>query len=208
MAWSHGTNSGYSAHNCRCGPCTVAHRVYIREWMRKKRDQEYGFAPVVNPYLDNTEAAEHLAWLSSQGVGRRTISQHTGLAVTTLWKIQSRQAKRSQQVTINKILAVHKGIVRPGARIDAGPTWALVDELRAHGWSKARISAAIGRNGRALQIGKTTVRRSTAQEIADLHARTMAPVLEERRMNKERAQDYRRRLAAGEVIRRERKAAA
>lgn len=207
MAWSHGTNSGYSTHNCRCGPCTVAHRLYIREWQRKKRRQEYGFEPVVNPYVDNTEAAEHLAWLSSVGVGRRTISERTGISATTLWKIQNRTHRRSKRSTISKILGVHVGIARPGSRVDAGPTWRLIDEMLAHGISKARISAEIGQNGRALQVGRHQVRRGTAKAIAEVHGRLLAPVLEERRIARERAQDYRQRSAAGQVIRRERKAA-
>lgn len=208
MAWEHGTNTGYSAHGCRCEPCRVAHREYVREWSRARSRAAMGIEAPYVPYIDNAEAAEHLKWLASVGVGYKAVAHRIGIAPQTLLFIRQRKRTKSRASTISKILAVGKGDGEPGSLINAGPTWALIDEMIAHRIPKVRIARAIGQKGAGLQVSRRLVRRSTAAAVAKAHAEMLAPVLEERRMQRERQLDYRRRLAAGEVVRRERKAAA
>ena len=38
-AYTHGTPSAYS-NGCRCDPCTDAHRDYMREYYRRKKEAE------------------------------------------------------------------------------------------------------------------------------------------------------------------------
>lgn len=56
----------------------------------------------------------------------------------------------------------------PNMRIPAGPTWELVERLRTAGWTKARISAEIGQDGRALQLGRDYITARHARAIANL----------------------------------------
>lgn len=207
MAWQHGTNAGYSAHGCREECCRKAHADYVREWARARQRAAWELEPAHVPYVDNTEAAEHLRWLESVGVGYKTVAERTGLAPQTIQRIRQRRRTRSTQETISKILAVGKWHGAPGSLIPAEETWRLIDEMRAHKIPKIRIARAIGQQGSGLQVGRQLVRRSTAEAVREAHATLLAPVLEQRRMERERQVDYRLRLKAGKVVSRKQAAA-
>ena len=208
MSWSHGTNSGYSTHGCRCEPCTVAHRVHVREWSRAKRRQELGIEAVRPALIDNAEAAEHLEWLASVGIGVRVISAQTGCSTRTLWRIRTRQVERSTPRTVAKILAIGALDGADGSRIDATATWSLIDELIAHGHTQASLANMLGLATPRLQFGRTSVTRESAERVKQLHHRLMFREIERRRLDAERQRDYRRRDVLGDVQRRQRQGVA
>lgn len=174
----HGTSSCYAwgpepgclpGRGCRCVLCVDARRQYD-----KRRRQQAEPA-----YVSATAVREHLAFLSSQSIGLKTVAQVSGVSHGALWKIvygvnegPNRAARapsrRIRPETAQAILAVMPSAGADGSRIDAGPTWRIVRSLLAAGWTKRAIAHAIGQNGNGLQIGKEQVSRATARRVAAL----------------------------------------
>lgn len=57
-----------------------------------------------------------------------------------------------------------------GQKVPAGPTWRLLDELVARGWSKSELARRLGLGSPALQFSRDRVRASTARAVEALHA--------------------------------------
>lgn len=159
-----GTRTGY-VKGCRCELCRKEHRDYQRQYDRHWRRVAYGIEEHTPPYADNSEAREHILWLRSQGVGKRVVAKHAGLSISNLDKIVKGIRTRSRQDTIARILAVGTHKAPAGSSVDAAPTWKLIDDLLAFGFTKARIAIELGATTPALQIGKRRVTRSTAERI-------------------------------------------
>jgi len=191
---SHGTRACYVygpepgqdwTKGCRCADCSIAAGDYE---VARRRAREAG----VQPFVDNSEAREHLLWLQSQGVGLRSVQQRSGVGRTALSMIRSGERTRSRPETVEAILAVHLGNAAPGAHVDASRTHREVADLLDLGWSKAAIArAVVSPTARALQFRGPRVLRSTADKVHALWEREMTPTLEERRRNAERRAHYR-----------------
>ena len=74
---------------------------------------------------------------------------------------------------MERILAVTAVQARGGQRVDAGPTWALIEELVAAGYTRAQLARELGSRAASptLQLGRDLVRASTARAVEDLHHR-------------------------------------
>ena len=194
----HGTNACYRwgvvggdyRNGCRCVDCTTAGVLYEkRRTVRKARGWE--------PYVDNAAAREHLLWLAEQGIGLRAVAEASGLSRSALQDVRSGVRTSSRREWIERVLAVGTHRAAPGARIDAGPTLALIDELVALGHTKGSIAVRLGATKRALQIGKQgTILRLTADKVEALHRELTASRDAGRDLERRRQADYRRRAAA------------
>lgn len=162
-----GTPTGY-VNGCRCQACSTAHRDYNREWERRKRRVAYGIEQAYVPYVDCTEARQHLIWLQQQGIGKRTVSEVSGIAQSTIDKIRTGKRHRAKPDTITRILAVGTHRTQAGASIDAAPTWRYINDLLELGFTKTRIAHELGRTTPALQINRQRVRKSTADKIRNV----------------------------------------
>lgn len=204
----HGTRACYvfgvepgsdRSKGCRCDPCREANRSYARERDRRSRRVAYGIEHHEPPYIDAAEVRAHLRWLARQGIGLRRIAELTGLSRTTLARI-GRDGRRCERrvtpATAEKILAVGRSKAAPGAYVPAAETWKLIDDLLAHGWTKAAISKAIGQGGRALQLGRGQVTARNARLVAELHSRSLVRVVAERELARERQRRARERRSA------------
>ena len=60
------------------------------------------------------------------------------------------------------------------ALVDAAPTWALIAELRAAGFTKTRIAKELQHNSRQLQLGRRKVTVRNAAAMRRVHERLMA----------------------------------
>ncbi len=158
-----GTRSAY-ASGCRCEPCTVANRVYARELRRHRARVSYGIETHVDPYVDADDARAHLNWLSAQGVGRRAVSEATGLSQSNIVKIRSGKRQRIRRETEASILAVGTHRRRPRSLVDLDKAQVLIDDLLTIGYTKAAIAKALGAQTPALQLSK----RMTAERMARL----------------------------------------
>lgn len=197
----HGTNACYRhgvvgndwRNGCRCYDCTSAGVLY--EKLRAARK-----ARGVEPYVDNTEAREHLLWLESRGVGLRTVSEVSGVSRSALSLIRKGTRPVSRQATIDAILAVHVGQAAPGAVVDGTHTMKLLRELFALGYTKGEIAVRLGASTRALQVCKRgTIRRETADKVVALHEQLTRDRDAQRQWDAERQADYRARRDAGQL---------
>ena len=198
----HGTNARYRwgevgddyRNGCRCFECSSAGVLY--EKLRAARKHRG-----VDPYVDNTEAREHLLWLEQHGVGLRTVCEVSGVSRSALSLIRKGVRPVSRSETITAILAVHTGNAAPGAVIDGAPTMALIDELLALGHTKGAVAQMLGASTKALQVCKRgTIRRETADKVAELHEQLTRERDAQRQWDAERQADYRARRDAGKLI--------
>lgn len=181
MTRPHGTHVRYVQgpdHNnwpgrgCRCDPCRQANTDYERQRA----------ARVEPAYITATPARRHVQWLSRQGVGLKTIADTAGVSHGTLSKLiygdRTRGMPPSRRIrphTAERILAVTPSSAANGARTPAAPTWQIVDQLLARGWTKAAIAHAIGQTGTGLQLGRRHVTRRNANAIRALLDRPVPP---------------------------------
>jgi hypothetical protein len=120
----------------------------------------YGIETHVDPYVDAADARAHLEWLSAQGVGRRAVSQATGLSQSNLVKIRSGQRQRITPDTEARVLAVGTHRRRPRSLVDIDKAQVLIDDLLVIGYTKAAIAKALGAQTPALQVyGRITAGR-------------------------------------------------
>jgi len=171
--YSLGPNAdGVEGKGCRCEICRGAAREY------RKKDQ----IREVPAYVTATAAREHVAWLSTQGVGLKQVAKISGVSQGAMWKLVygKRQpdgsqipSKRIRPATAEKILAVTPSDGADGSLVPAGPVWADVRRLLSRGWTKRAIARGIGQDGCGLQLGEDWVQR---RNVAAVHALLDLPV--------------------------------
>ena len=197
----HGTNARYRwgevgddyRNGCRCFECCSAGVLYEKLRANRKRRG-------TDAYVDNTEAREHLLWLEQHGVGLRTVCEVSGVSRSALSLIRKGVRPVSRPETITAILAVHTGNAAPGAVIDGARTMALIDELLALGYTKGAVAQMLGASTKALQVCKRgTIRRETADKVAELHEQLTRERDAQRQWDAERQADYRARRDAGQL---------
>ena len=197
----HGTNARYRwgevgddyRNGCRGCECCSAGVLYEKLRANRKRRG-------MDAYVDNTEAREHLLWLEQHGVGLRTVCEVSGVSRSALSLIRKGVRPVSRPETITAILAVHTGNAAPGAVIDGAPTMALIDELLALGHTKGAVAQMLGASTKGLQVCKRgTIRRETADKVAELHEQLTRERDAQRQWDAERQADYRARRDAGQL---------
>lgn len=192
---AHGTRACYmfgpdrgsdSSKGCRCLPCTDANRDYARL-------RATGQVSMVGA----TEARRHIAWLASQGVGARAIQAASRVSRSTVRAI-SHGRPRIRASVAEAILLVFPVDAAPRAHIPAGPTWLLLDELLAQGYTKTYLAAELGSKAKtpALQISREQVTAENAKRVRELHRRLLLPVLVDRENAAARRRAHRERQRA------------
>lgn len=160
----HGLRIRYMA-GCRCQECRTANTAYekARNIARKSGDW--------NGNVPAEKARAWLAALSKEGVGRRTVSDVAQIADSVLAQIITGRKKLVRARTERAILAVTAIAASDGAYVDAGPTWLLIDELLADGYTKTFLALELGRKTHALQLSRSQVTVRNAYDVQQLHAR-------------------------------------
>jgi hypothetical protein len=168
----HGTYVKYVQELCRCRACRDANREYEAARQSAIRRREW------QPYIPAGPARAHLRALATAGVGPKTVAKLAGVSHGSLAKIvygDPRRglapSKRIRRETSEKILAVTIDQADGAQKIPAGPTWELLDDLIARGYTKSFLARALGNKGPGLQVKRTTVRASTARKVEELHRR-------------------------------------
>jgi len=160
----HGHRLRYMA-GCRCTECRAANTAYER---KRSVERKAGRG---NGIVCAAAARSHLAQLSRTGVGRRTVQAVSGVADTVLQDLIAGRKTRIRAETERRILGVTTRAAADKALIDAGPTWKLLDELLADGYSKACLARQLLKATPALQIGRSKVTVRTAFEVERMYAR-------------------------------------
>lgn len=182
---------------CRCADCRRANSAYesARAQARKAGDWN-GIVPAV-------KARTHLAALAAQGVGRRAVGDACDVADSVLVEIIAGRKTRIRARTERAILAVTAAAAADRALIPAAPTWALLQELIADGYSKAELARQLGYKTPALQLNRHQVTARNAADVASLHRRLRlvdaGPTL--RRLNALADEGYTRRQIAEQLNR-------
>jgi len=163
----HGTRLKYLS-GCKCVECRRANTDYqcAREAAKKLGDWN-GIVPA-------TKARKHLLKLSEQGIGRRAVGAVTDISDTILHDIRTGTKKNIRARTERKILAVTPDLASEGALISAAPTWNLIRQLLAKGYTKSQLAKLLICDAHALQISQKQVRVRTADAVARLYKKLEA----------------------------------
>lgn len=129
----------------------------------------------VPPYVKPDATQARLRVLLAAGHTYCSIATLTGLDVKTLQAIHNgdkagRPVTRIRRTTAAKIRAVGDADLPDKTRVDAAPTWELIDDLRARGWTYSRIAQEAFDADR-FQIRRDRILASTARRIEALHER-------------------------------------
>ncbi len=171
---AHGTYAKAVVEGCDCQRCKKAKAAYSRGRKQAIADPD----KVWLPFVSAEPARRHLAALSAAGVGLKTVGRLSGVSHGALSKIVYGEpgrgrppSRRVRPQTLQKILAVKVSDAPSGQRVSAGRTWQLIDELVAAGYTRAELAEAMGSQAAEpwLQIGRRTVRASTALAVERLH---------------------------------------
>ena len=173
-----GAEGGDWRNGCRCFECSQAAVLYEKRRVAARTRGEPA-------YVDTSEARDHLDWLRTQHIGRRTVAQLTGLSVSAVWNIATGRVTKARPGTVDKILGVHAGRAKPGTIVDGTRTLEQVNDLIEHcGMKKVEIGRIVhdNPNAKTLQLGRDTgrVRKSHADRVDALWRERMAPVLARR----------------------------
>jgi len=169
------------AEGCTCERCRAARRTYNRRRAQAIACPDEAWLP----YVSAEPARAHLVKLGRAGVGLKAVARLSGVSNGSLTKIVYGQpakgrppSRRIRPQTLARILAVRVPGAGGGGRVEAGPTWALVEELVAAGYTRAFLARALGSRSAAprLQLGRDTVRAGTARAVEDLHRRLVDQV--------------------------------
>ncbi len=177
---AHGTYAKALVEGCDCQACKAAKIAYSR----RRKQAIAGGGETWTPFVDAEPARKHLAALSAAGVGLKSVVRLSGVSHGSLSKIVYGEpgrgrppSRRIRPETLDKILAVKVTDAPGGQRVSARRTWQLVDELVAAGYTRAELAEAMGSRATtpALQIGRRTVRVSTAKAVERLHRDLLGP---------------------------------
>lgn len=160
----HGDRLRYMA-GCRCQDCRGANTAYEKARAKARKAGDW------NGLVYADKARAHMAALSSRNVGRNTVRDVSGVSKSVLVAVISGEKKKIRAATERAILAVTEAAAADHALISAGPTWKLLDELIADGYTKAELARQLGAQRPALQISRHQVTVRNAYEVQQLHAR-------------------------------------
>lgn len=160
----HGDRLRYMA-GCRCTECRRANTQYAiaREAARKAGDW--------NGFVSADRARAHLEVLSAADIGRRQVADAAGVAQVIVAAIRRGERTKIRARTERAILSVTPAAAADCARIDAAPTWKLIDDLLATGYTKKRIALELGYTTPAIQFRKDKVLARNAYAVQRLHER-------------------------------------
>jgi hypothetical protein len=159
----HGDRLRYLA-GCHCSECRGANTAYERTRSAARKAGDW------NGIVPADKARAHLAALSAKNVGRRSVGDVSGVANTLLVDIIAGRKGNIRARTERAILAVTDAAAADHALIAAGPTWGLIDELIAGGYSKAELAQHLGYKTRALQFNRDWVTVRNAYDVQRMHA--------------------------------------
>jgi len=177
-AYVHGIEPGSNrANGCRCEACCDANRTYARiQTKRLVRERAGKRTPRL---VDAAEVRAHLIWLSERGIGGRSVELVSGVSRSDLSLIRSGRRKRVDGATADRILQVWPADAMAGCYVPAAPTWRLIDDLLAHGYTREGISRRLGSKAQqpSLQLGRDRITARNARRVQALHEQLMADVL-------------------------------
>lgn len=130
-------------------------------------------ATVWDGLVPSARARRHLRKLSLAGVGYKAVHDASDVATSTLQEIICGASRQIRASVERRILAVDVAARADRALIPAAPTWALIEDLVARGFTRRWISTELGHDWYApvLQKRRDLVTARNAAEVERLHRR-------------------------------------
>jgi hypothetical protein len=164
----HGTRARYVS-GCRCDLCRKANRDYAHKRAVKQIFGDW------NGLVDSSRARRHILRLSTHGIGRRSVSQASGVAQSVIHEIRQGTKKTIRARTEKQILSVTKEAFRSGTLVSAAGTWNAIDHLVSdEGFSKAEIARRLEYKSPALQIKRERITGRTLRRFQQFYSDLMA----------------------------------
>jgi hypothetical protein len=154
----HGTRARYMA-GCKCLLCRAANSRYETERFRARRNGDW------NGIVPAARARKHLIKLSKQQVGRRSVSEVTGISETILQHIKQGKRRNIRARTERLILNIDRHALSAAAIIPAGPTWKKINWLLDEGFTKKELAKRLGYRTPAIQFRKDRITVKTAVKV-------------------------------------------
>lgn len=155
----HGTRVKYRS-GCRCTDCRRANTAYQIDRYRARAEGD------TRDLVSAEPARRHMLALSASGVGCKTIADAACINLNVARLIFTGRRQQVRQHTERAILAVTTAAAADGAYISAKPSWELLDELLACGYSRAHLVREIlGPQARALQFSRGQISVRNADRI-------------------------------------------
>lgn len=146
----HGTAMAYQRHGCRCIECLEWRRASDRDRLAKRR------AHFDDP-VDAAPVRQHLLTIEA-----KIVAQHSG------------DSNRNGRPLVATASGVSLGVIRKIMRgVDPGPTFELIDDLKARGFGSHWIARELGYESGGIQITRD---QQLAARIADAIVRLHADV--------------------------------
>lgn len=180
--WPHGVRSRYVS-GCRCDECRRANTEYQKARDRAKRRGEW------NGLVPATKARRHILRLRKAGVGRDTVADITGIAVSSICGLANGTRRHLRASSERALLAVTVAAgVNDATLVPAGDVLRRLEALRLEeGWSGSELARRLGYQSHHIQFGQTITAKSVQRLERFIRAR-----LVEREAEREHAESVRR----------------
>ena len=157
----HGTRVRYMT-GCKCMLCRAANSRYETERAAARKNGDW------NGIVPATIARLHLLKLSRRGIGRKTVSDASGVSRTIIAEIRAKRKTHIRMRTHRAILAVDYDVRGAATLVDARPVWAQINRLLREGFTKGELARRLGNKTAALQIRRDVVTAKTAMRVERL----------------------------------------
>jgi predicted amidophosphoribosyltransferase len=125
-------------------------------------------ATVWNGLVETSRVRRHLQRLSRVGVGRRSVADIAGVALSSIHAIKTGRKRRIRAQLERRILAVTKDVMNEATLVDAKPTWKRIGWLLRQGFTRQELARRLGSKSKtpALQLktDRITARKALAVE--------------------------------------------
>ena len=155
----HGDRLKYMS-GCRCVPCRAANSNYETMRAAARRRGEW------NGIVDATRARHHLKMLSRRGIGRDSVSDLTGIAVSSIDQIRTGRQKNLRAMNEKAILAIGlDSILNDAQLVDASKTWERIRWMLGQDFTKTEIARRLGYKTHALQLNRKKITSRNALKV-------------------------------------------
>jgi hypothetical protein len=115
----------------------------------------------------------HIQKLREAGIGYRAIAAAASIAKSTMAMILTGERLRIRKHHADRILAVDRTAIADRALVPAGPTWTLLNELVAAGYTKTVLAKQLGSRAKtpSLQIQADRITALSASKVERLYRR-------------------------------------